>query len=104
MGNPSWNVIPAQARARFNIRYNDEHTQDSLRKLIEMWLAGACGNRVRARIAWEPSNAGAFVTQPGPFIDLVSDAIREVTGRTPDLNTGGGTSDARFLEQPELAR
>lgn len=97
VGNPSSNVIPAQARARFNIRYNDEHTQESLRRLIEMWLAGACGNRVRARIEWEPSNAGSFVTQPGPFTDLVTDAIREVTGRTPDLNTGGGTSDARFI-------
>ena len=97
VGNPSSNVIPAQARARFNIRYNDEHTQESLRGLIEMWLADACGNRVRARIEWEPSNAGSFVTQPGPFTDLVIDAIREVTGRTPDLSTGGGTSDARFI-------
>lgn len=97
VGNPSWNVIPAQARARFNIRYNDEHTQESLRRLIEMWVAGACGNRIKARIEWEPSNAGSFVTKPGPFIDLVSDAIHEVTGRTPDLNTGGGTSDARFI-------
>lgn len=97
VGNPSSNVIPAQARAKFNIRYNDEHTQESLRGLIEIWLAAACGNRVRAHIEWEPSNAGSFVTQPGPFIDLVTDAIRAVTGRTPDLNTGGGTSDARFI-------
>ena len=97
VGNPSWNVIPAQARARFNVRYNDEHTQASLRALIERRLADACADRVRARVAWEPSNAGSFVTQPGPFTDLVAEAIREVTGRTPDLDTGGGTSDARFI-------
>jgi len=46
---------------------------------------------------WEPSNSDAFLTQPGPFTDLVSAAIEEVTGRRPELNTGGGTSDARFI-------
>jgi len=45
----------------------------------------------------EPSNADVFITQPGPFIDLVVAAINDVTGRKPDLNTGGGTSDARFI-------
>lgn len=97
VGNTASNVIPAQARARFNIRFNDEHTQDSLRALIETRLAKACGNRIKAHVAWEPSNAGSFVTKPGPFTDLVVDAIVDVTGRTPDLNTGGGTSDARFI-------
>jgi succinyl-diaminopimelate desuccinylase len=97
VGNRSSNVIPAQARARFNIRYNDEHSQASLRDLVEARLAAACGNRIRARIDWEPSNAGSFITRPGPFVDLVAQSIREVTGRTPDLNTGGGTSDARFI-------
>ena len=97
VGNPASNVIPAQAKAKFNIRFNDEHTQDSLRALIETRLAAACGNRINAHVKWEPSNAGSFVTKPGPFTDLVIAAIRDVTGRTPDLNTGGGTSDARFI-------
>lgn len=44
-----------------------------------------------------PSNADVFVTKPGNFTDLVTASIADVTGRTPDLNTGGGTSDARFI-------
>ena len=97
VGNPASNVIPAQARARFNIRYNDCHTQNSLRALIEERMTKASGNRIKASIAWEPSNADVFLTKPGPFTDLVVAAIEEVTGRKPDLNTGGGTSDARFI-------
>ncbi len=97
VGNPAWNVIPAQARARFNMRYNDCHSQTSLRALIEERVAKACGNRIKAHLTWEPSNADAFLTQPGAFTDLVIAAIEEVTGRRPKLDTGGGTSDARFI-------
>ncbi|MGP9814446.1 succinyl-diaminopimelate desuccinylase [Rhodopseudomonas sp. NSM] len=97
VGNPATNVIPAQARAKFNIRFNDHHTQESLRALVEQRLAAACGNRIRARIEWLPSNADVFVTKPGGFTDLVSASIANITGRTPELNTGGGTSDARFI-------
>lgn len=97
VGNTAWNVIPAQARARFNIRYNDCHTRESLRALIEERVVKASGNRIKAHIAWEPSNADVFRTKPGPFTDLVVAAIEEVTGRKPELNTGGGTSDARFI-------
>lgn len=98
VGNTASNVIPAQARAKFNIRFNDHHTQASLRDLIDTRVAAACGNRIRAHVIWEPSNSDSFVTKPGPFTDTVVAAIREVTGRTPDLNTGGGTSDARFIK------
>ncbi len=97
VGNPAWNVIPASARARFNIRYNDCHTQKSLRQLIEQRMTKASGNTIRARIEWEPSNADVFRTQPGEFTDLVVAAIEDVTKRKPELNTGGGTSDARFI-------
>ncbi|MDB5617912.1 succinyl-diaminopimelate desuccinylase [Tardiphaga sp.] len=97
VGNTASNVIPAQARAKFNIRFNDHHTQASLRDLIDARLVAATGNRIRAHIVWEPCNADSFVTRPGAFTDLVTAAISEVTGRTPDLNTGGGTSDARFI-------
>lgn len=97
VGNPAWNVIPAQARARFNIRYNDCHTRASLQALIEQRVVKASGNRIKAHVTWEPSNSDAFLTQPGQFTDLVVASIEEVTGRKPDLNTGGGTSDARFI-------
>ncbi|MEA2896724.1 MAG: succinyl-diaminopimelate desuccinylase, partial [Bradyrhizobium sp.] len=97
VGNTASNVIAAQARAKFNIRFNDHHTQESLRALIEARMTKAAGNRIRAWIAWEPSNADVFVIKSGAFTDLVVAAIEEVTGRKPDLNTGGGTSDARFI-------
>ncbi len=97
VGNTASNVIPAQARAKFNIRFNDRHSQESLRTLIEARVTKAAGNRIKARIGWESSNAGVFVIKPGAFTDLVVAAIEEVTGRKPDLNTGGGTSDARFI-------
>ncbi len=97
VGNTASNVIPGQARAKFNIRYNDLHTQQSLRDLVDARLAKACGNRIKARIVWEPSNSNVFVTKPGPFTDLAVAAIEEVTGRRPELSTSGGTSDARFI-------
>jgi len=97
VGNTATNVIPGQARAKFNIRYNDLHTQDSLRKLVEARVANAAGNRIRARIDWLPSNSNVFLTKPGPFTDLAVAAIEEVTGRKPELSTSGGTSDARFI-------
>ncbi len=97
VGNTASNVIPAQARVKFNIRFNDRHSHESLRALIEARMAKAAGNRIRARIVWEQSNAGVFVTKPGAFTDLVVAAIEDVTGRRPEFNTGGGTSDARFI-------
>jgi succinyl-diaminopimelate desuccinylase len=98
VGNKASNVIPGQARAKFNIRFNDHHTQETLRDLIDARVAAAAGNRIRAHVIWEPSNSDSFVTKPGAFTDLVAAAIKDVTGRTPDLNTGGGTSDARFIK------
>jgi succinyl-diaminopimelate desuccinylase len=97
VGNTAGNVIPGQARAKFNIRFNDHHTQETLRELVDARLAKAAGNRIRARIVWEPSNSNVFVTKPGPFTDLAVAAIEEVTGRRPELSTSGGTSDARFI-------
>ncbi|HEY0913058.1 MAG TPA: succinyl-diaminopimelate desuccinylase [Bradyrhizobium sp.] len=97
VGNTASNVIPGQARAKFNIRFNDNHTQETLRALVETRMTKACGNRIRARIEWEYSNSNVFVTKPGPFTDLAVSAIEEVTGRKPELSTSGGTSDARFI-------
>ncbi len=97
VGNPTVNVIPGEARARFNIRFNDRHTQSSLKTLIEQRAAEKAGG-ARWRIEWEPSNADAFLTSPGPLVALVSDAIADVTGRTPALSTSGGASAARFIK------
>jgi succinyl-diaminopimelate desuccinylase len=97
VGNPAGNVIPGQARAKFNIRFNDLHTQATLKELVEQRLVKAAGNRIRARIAWEPSNSNVFVTKPGAFTDLAMAAIEEITSRQPELSTSGGTSDARFI-------
>jgi succinyl-diaminopimelate desuccinylase len=97
VGNPTVNVIPAEARARFNIRFNDCHTPASLRALIDRRAAAAAG-QVRHRIVWDESNADVFVTAPGSFTNLVVDAIAAITGRRPELSTSGGTSDARFIK------
>jgi succinyl-diaminopimelate desuccinylase len=97
VGNAASNVIPGQARAKFNIRFNDHFTQETLKQLVEERLAKAAGNRIRAHIVWEPSNSNVFLTRPGPFTDLAIAAIEEVTGRRPELSTTGGTSDARFI-------
>src|SRR3979490_3410838 len=96
VGNGATNVIPGQARAKFNIRFNDHHTQESLRTLVEQRLTQAAGNRIRARIVWEPSNSNVFVTKPGAFTDLAVGAILEVTGRRPELSTSGGPPAAPF--------
>ncbi|MFZ0846453.1 MAG: succinyl-diaminopimelate desuccinylase [Pseudolabrys sp.] len=97
VGNKTVNLIPGEARARFNIRFNDNHTLDSLKTLIEARAAKAAGGKIKFAFKWEPSNAGVFVTKPGPFTELVANAVAEVTGRKPELSTTGGTSDARFI-------
>jgi succinyl-diaminopimelate desuccinylase len=102
VGNKTVNLIPGEARARFNIRFNDKHTLESLKKLIEQRAAKAAqdlaaGGNIKFAFQWEPSNAGVFVTQPGPFTELVANAVTQVTGRKPELSTTGGTSDARFI-------
>ena len=98
IGNPVVNLIPGEARARFNIRFNDHHSQTSLRMLIEKRAGEAAAGRIRWHIEWEPSNADSFVTRTGPFVELVSAAIKDVTGKEPKLSTSGGTSDARFIK------
>jgi succinyl-diaminopimelate desuccinylase len=98
VGNPTVNLIPGEARARFNIRYNDRHSQAALKALIERRAETAAAGRVHYKFDWQPSNADVFVTTPGPFIDLAVAAIAEVTGRKPKLSTSGGTSDARFIK------
>jgi succinyl-diaminopimelate desuccinylase len=94
VGNPTSNVIPAQAHARINVRFNDRHTAGD----VETWLTGHCAG-VGGRFDLQVEVSGeAFLTPPGPLSDLVASAVERVTGRTPELNTTGGTSDARFIK------
>lgn len=98
VGNTATNVIPQSARASFNVRFNDLWTQQTLAAEIEARLRKAAGNDVRYRIEFEPSNADAFVTTPGAFVDMAVAAIKDATGIAPQLSTTGGTSDARFIK------
>jgi succinyl-diaminopimelate desuccinylase len=98
IGNPTVNLIPGEARARFNIRFNDCHDYASLKRQVEQRAAKAAADKVRWRIDWEPSNADVFYTAASPFTDVVTGAVAEVTGTKPRLSTSGGTSDARFIK------
>jgi succinyl-diaminopimelate desuccinylase len=87
------NVIPGALHARFNFRYCTESTRESLQQRVR-----DCLDRHGARYELEWSHSGApFLTRPGPLVDAVSAAIEAFTGRAPECNTGGGTSDGRFI-------
>jgi succinyl-diaminopimelate desuccinylase len=98
VGNPTSNIIPSSAEARFNVRFNDRHEADALRALLRDQATSALvGTGLSAGIEFEPP-AAQFLTEPGPLDALLSEAIRDVTGINPSLATDGGTSDARFIK------
>ena len=99
VGNPATNVIPAAARAVFNVRFNDDWTADTLGAEIRRRLEEAAAGTVRFSLDLQPSNSPAFLTRPDAFVDLVADAVEAETGRRPALSTTGGTSDARFIKE-----
>jgi succinyl-diaminopimelate desuccinylase len=93
VGNPATNVIPPVARARMNIRFNDLHTSAKLTARIRDVLEAE-----GARYELDVSCSGeSFLTQPGDFVAALQAATRDVAGVEPVLDTGGGTSDARFI-------
>ncbi len=95
VGNPASNVIPGHAAARLSIRFNDLHRGDALIDRVRAIVhAHAPMAQVIGRVSGE-----AFLTPPGDFSALVAAAITRHTGRTPELSTTGGTSDARFLSR-----
>jgi succinyl-diaminopimelate desuccinylase len=95
--NTATNVIPGVARARLNIRFNPNHTGQALADWIAAEAAKA-GDGFKGRVTVVPQISGeAFLTEPGPFTDLVAAAVAEASGRAPELSTSGGTSDARFI-------
>ncbi|HEX6012748.1 MAG TPA: succinyl-diaminopimelate desuccinylase [Geminicoccaceae bacterium] len=95
VGNPAGNVIPGEARARLNIRFNDLHTAASL----ERWLREQVVLLAPDHELAITSNAEAFVTAPGELSELLARAVEAETGQRPVPNTLGGTSDARFFRR-----
>ena len=96
VGNPAFNVIPAEASTRFNVRFNDIWTVETLTRFLRAELeAAAEGEAFDFTIAGRPSES--FLTQSETLIAPVRAAVRDVTGIEPELSTGGGTSDARFF-------
>jgi succinyl-diaminopimelate desuccinylase len=102
VGNPASNVIPVEARARFNIRFNDIWTAASLEVELHKRLEEAASafphQPLHFQLTCQPSNAEAFLTEPDAFTALVSKVIQHETGLEPVLSTSGGTSDARFFK------
>jgi len=94
VGNPATNVIPAQASAGLNIRFNDRHTSASLTGMVRDVCARAGGD-----IAMDVQVSGeSFLTPPGPLSELLAGAVRAELAVEPELSTTGGTSDARFIK------
>jgi succinyl-diaminopimelate desuccinylase len=99
VGNPVTNVIPGKATALFNVRFNDIHSSTSveawLRERFDRAIDRSRGTRyeMTMRVSGE-----SFLCPPGPWSDLVSEAVASVTGKAPELGTTGGTSDARFIK------
>ncbi len=97
-GNKAGNVVPQRVSARLNIRYNTGHTPASL----EAWIRERCDGVIAElgggyTLECKP-NGDVFLTEPGKLVEVVTGAIREATGVEPRVNTGGGTSDARFIK------
>jgi succinyl-diaminopimelate desuccinylase len=97
IGNPTENVIPGSAEARFNIRFNDMHSSDSLSRWIRETLDGVADGPDRYDLKIRVSGE-SFIFPPGELSELISAGIETVTGRKPELSTTGGTSDARFIK------
>ena len=99
-GNPASNVIPARVAIRFNIRFNDSWTAETLRAEILRRIEAGLGLNGASlyEIEWREPVSDVFVTSPGPLVEALSGAVEAVTGRRPELSTSGGTSDARFIK------
>lgn len=95
VGNTATNVIPAQAHARLNIRFNDLHTGADL----SGWLRTVTARRAPGAGVSISISGESFLTQPDAPVEALRAAIRAETGQVPRLDTGGGTSDARFISR-----
>lgn len=93
VGNPAGNVIPANGKAAFNIRFNDNWSSESLKSKITELLDNT---GLAYEITFE-GNAESFITKPNDWTALVKDTVQEISGHEPAYTTTGGTSDARFI-------
>ncbi|MEM7216233.1 MAG: succinyl-diaminopimelate desuccinylase [Pseudomonadota bacterium] len=107
VGNPANNVIPAVATAAFNIRFNDTWTGESVQQeIMRRFDEGARSGRIRQRkdapvdfsVKWIGRISQVFVTEEPKLVETLKNSIQKITGHAPDLSTGGGTSDARFIK------
>ena len=94
VGNKATNVIPESARAMLNVRFNDLHSGEQIADKIKSITNKFDGVDVSYKISGE-----SFITQPGILSDVVIGACEDVLGKTPELSTTGGTSDARFINK-----
>ncbi len=111
IGNPAFNVIPNKASARFNIRFNDTWTADSIKQELQRRLDEAANDPELRRdidgtprpsvdysIIYTERPSHVFLTSDDKLIEALSFAVSKVVGASPELSTGGGTSDARFIK------
>lgn len=97
-GNPVPNVIPAEAKATVNIRFNDSHSGASLTEWLQA-EADKIATEFDIKIAMQVKISGeSFLTEPGELSALIAQSVKTVTGITPEPSTTGGTSDARFVK------
>ncbi|MFP9136331.1 succinyl-diaminopimelate desuccinylase [Devosia sp. XGJD_8] len=99
VGNAISNVIPASGTIRFNIRYNDLWTPETLADWVRKRIAGVDAGDARVDFAVAGAPSRSFLSPLSGDVDTLADAIAATTGRRPGLSTGGGTSDARFIAQ-----
>jgi len=99
IADPASNVIPDQAFAQFNIRFNTEHSTDSLQGWLDEHFSRVAAQREVQYEARFWSNASPFITGASTHLDVVKAAVETVTGQRPELSTTGGTSDARFISR-----
>ncbi|MGX1100606.1 succinyl-diaminopimelate desuccinylase [Amorphus sp. MBR-141] len=96
-GNPAFNVIPAAAEIRFNVRFSDRWTSATLKEELLRRVEAACPEGIVTGVVWEKASE-SFLTRDEGLARRLTDAVRAVTGREPELSTAGGTSDARYIQ------
>ncbi len=97
VGNQATNVIPEQANATVNIRFNDSHSGASLIETMQTWM-DETAEETGVTFSMQTKISGeSFITEPGSLSETVSEAVKSETGLSPELSTTGGTSDARFI-------
>lgn len=96
--NSATNVIPSEARAKFNIRYNTHWTRPRLETWVRATIEAAAAPLDTRWTVTFSGTGDVFLTKPGPLVDTLRSAVQEVLGTSPALTTNGGTSDARFIQ------